>query len=116
MDEESELEDYISSNEDNSKIYLYRIKLSKGTNFIGFSNIIYYNNKNMTLPLGMQLSNKILIDLPALELDEINKKKIRKIELLDNKNDFSKITLKTINIKEFDSKQKEKKLKTEENE
>ena len=116
LDEESELEDYISSNEDNSKIYLYRIKLSKGTNFIGFSNIIYYNNKNMTLPLGMQLSNKILIDLPALELDEINKKKIRKIELLDNKNDFSKITLKTINIKEFDSKQKEKKLKTEENE
>ena len=113
LDEESEIEDYISNNETKNKIYLYRIKLTKGTNFIGFSNIIYYNNKNMTLPLGMQLSNKILIDLHALELEETNEKRIRKIQFLDNKNDFSKIILKTIDIVEFKSKVKEKKTKNE---
>ena len=50
------------------KIYiLYKIKLPKGTNFIAFSNIVLYNNKNMTLPVGMRESNRILIDSKELK-------------------------------------------------
>ena len=63
----------------------------------------------MTLPVGMDMSNKILIDLRSIQLEEVNKKVIRKIQFLDNKNDFSKITLKTIETQEFISKTKEKK-------
>ena len=36
--------------------------------------------------------------------------------MLDNKNDFSKIVLKTIEVKEFESKVKEKKKKVKEEE
>ena len=108
LNEENELESYLENDDGKNKFYLYKIKLNKGTNFIGFSNIIYYNNKNMTLPVGMDLSDKILIDLKSLELEEIDKKVIRKIQFLDNKNDFSKIALKTIEAQEFNSKHKEK--------
>lgn len=113
LNEENEIENYLQNNDGKSKFYLYKIKLNKGTNFIGFSNIIYYNNKNMTLPVGMNISDKILIDLRSLELEEIDKKVIRKIQFLDNKNDFSKILLKTIQVQEFVSKVKEKKKKEE---
>ena len=116
LNEESELEEYLKNEDMKSKFYLYRIKLPKGANFLGFSNIIYYNNKNMTLPVGMNLSNKILIDLPSLELNKINERSITKIQMLDNKNDFSKIVLKTIEVKEFESKVKEKKKKVKEEE
>ena len=109
LSEENELEEYLKNNESKNKFYLYRIRLPKGTNYIGFSNIIYFNNKNMTLPLGMQLSDKILIDLPTLTLFPKNTKSIRKIQLLDNKNDFSKILLKTIEVQEIEAKIKEKK-------
>ena len=84
-------------------IFKNKIKLNKGTNFIGFSNIIYYNNKNMTLPVGMNVSDKILIDLRNLNLEEVDKKTVRKIQFLDNKNDFSKILLKTIQVQELAS-------------
>jgi len=113
LNEENELDNYLQNNDGKSKFYLYKIKLNKGTNFIGFSNIIYYNNKNMTLPVGMNISDKILIDLRTLELEEIDKNVIRKIQFLDNKNDFSKILLKTIQVQEFVSKVKEKRKKEE---
>lgn len=113
LNEEIELENYLQHEDGKSKFYLYKIKLNKGTNFIGFSNIIYYNNKNMTLPVGMDLSNKVLIDLRSIELEEVEKKVIRKIVFLDNKNDFSKIALKNIEVEEFSSKVKEKKKKEE---
>ena len=113
LNEANELENYLQNAEGKNKFYLYKIKLNKGTNFIGFSNIIYFNNKNMTLPVGMNISDKILIDLRNLGLEEVNKKVIRKINFLDNKNDFSKIILKTIEVHEFVSKPKEKKKKEE---
>ena len=116
LNEESEIERYLENDDENKKFYLYKIKLNKGTNFIGFSNIIYYNNKNMTLPLGMDISDKILIDLRTLELNEVNKKVIRKIQFLDNKNDFSKIVLNTIETQELTSKVKEKKKKVKDEE
>ena len=113
LNEEFELESYLQNDDGKSEFYLYKIKLNKGTNFIGFSNIIYYNNKNMTLPLGMDLSSKILVDLRSIELEEVDKKIIRKIKFLDNKNDFSKIALKTIETQEFSSKVKKKQKKEE---
>lgn len=45
------------------KIELYRIDIPEKTNAIFYSNIIYYDNKNQTLPYGMNLSSKVLIDM-----------------------------------------------------
>ena len=99
---QSELEEVLKNESEVNKLYLYKIKLPKETNFIAFTNIIFYDNKNMTLPLGMNLSEKILVDLSNIDLDEINKKKINKICFEDEDDDFSNIVMKSIMVKELE--------------
>ena len=41
---------------------LYKLVLRENTNCLAFSNIMYYNNTNQTLPLGMNVTDGILID------------------------------------------------------
>ena len=52
----------------------------------------------MTLPVGMRESNRILIDTNELELNPVEIKKINIEYLENNKDDFSKIVLKSIKI------------------
>ena len=79
-------------------IYLYKIKLPRGTNFIAFSNIVLYNNKNMTLPVGMRESNRILINTNELKINPVSIKKINIEFLENNRDDFSDIIMKEIEI------------------
>ena len=99
---QSELEEVLKNESEVNKLYLYKIKLPKETKFIAFTNIIFYDNKNMTLPLGMNLSEKILVDLSDINLDEINKKIINKICFEDEDNDFSNIVMKSIMVREIE--------------
>ena len=62
--------------------------------------------------MGMDISDKILIDLRNIDIEE-NKKIIRKIKFMDDNSDFSKISLKTIEVHEILTKVKEKKKKGE---
>ena len=102
LSEKTELDVCLSQNSGNDTIYLYRVKLPRGTNFIAFSNTILYNNKNMTLPVGMNESDKILLDMNDLNLELINTRQIN-IEYLENeKNDFSDLVLKTIEVCEME--------------
>jgi len=57
----------------NDIIYLYKIRLKEGTPILYYSNIIFYDNHNQTLPLGMNLSDEVLIDLNHIKLTETNK-------------------------------------------
>ena len=99
LNEENELNQaMLKSNKNN--IYLYKIKLPKGTNFIAFSNIVLYNNKNMTLPLGMRESNRVLVDSNDLRGVPSEVKTIN-VEYLENKkDDFSDVIMKKIQIYE----------------
>ena len=99
---QSELEEVLKNESEVNKLYLYKIKLPKDTKFIAFTNIIFYDNKNMTLPLGMNISEKILVDLSNINLDEINKKKINKICFEDENDDFSNIVMKSIMVRELE--------------
>ena len=101
---EEELESFIKQDKTKNKIYLYKIKLPKGANYIGFSNIIYFDNKNMTLPVGMNLSTKILINFDELDIIEENIKSLKKLEFENEENDFSKITVKNIELIELKAK------------
>ena len=97
-------ENEISSNirNENNKFNFYKINLKEGTNAIGFTNCIFYDNQNKTLPVGQDLSTKILVDISKLEL-KLKEKKTFKIVEFENKNDdFSKIEIKTINVFEMD--------------
>ena len=60
------------------KIHLHKIAIEEGMNLIYYSNIIYYDNLNNTLPLGMNISDKILIDLEMYDI-RIKKQKIYRI-------------------------------------
>ena len=88
----------IDEENNNKKVFLYKIKLPKGTNFIAFSNIVLYNNKNMTLPVGMQESNRVLIDTNDLKITPEETKKINVQYLKNKKDDFSDIIMKKIEI------------------
>ena len=102
LNEEQELKKYLIKNKLKRKNNLYRIKLPKESNFIGFSNIIFYDNRNMTLPVGMNESDKILVDLASMNLKEVNTKTIGKAYLEDNRNDFSRLIIKTIVVHEIE--------------
>ena len=89
-------------NEDN-KINFYKINLNEGTNAVSFTNCIFYDNQNKTLPVGQDLSTKMLVDISKLNLKLKNKSKFKVVEFEDEHDDFSKIEIKTINVFEFDT-------------
>ena len=88
----------LSNNKSKNNIYLYKIKLPKGTNFIAFSNIVFYNNKNMTLPVGMKESNRILIDTNEMKLNFAEAKEINVQYMRNRKDDFSDVVMKKIEV------------------
>lgn len=50
------------------RINMYRVNLKHGVPAIYFSNIIYYDNANKTLPLGLNISDKVLVDMQDFNL------------------------------------------------
>jgi len=59
------------------EIALYRIDLEENSKVIYFSNSIYYNNYNKTLPIGMEKDAKCLIDLSTHKLEQVDKNDFR---------------------------------------
>lgn len=106
---ESEIKDII--NKDSKKIYFYKFNLREGTNGIAYTNSIFYDNQNKTLPVGQDLSSKILIDVNKLNLLLKNKTTFKILEFEDNKNDFSKMNIKTVYVYEYDTEPKKQEEK-----
>ena len=50
------------------KVNLYRINLKYNMPAVALSNIIFYDNTNKTLPVGMDEGDKILVDLSKIKL------------------------------------------------
>ena len=63
---ESEM-DRILRRKDN-KINFFKINLKKGINAVSFTNCIFYDNQNKTLPIGQDLSSRILIDISKIDI------------------------------------------------
>ena len=100
INEEFEMNNIIEKDED--KINLYKINLKKGINAISYTNIIFYDNQNKTLPVGQDLSTKILIDISKIKLKKESEKQFHMLNFEEKDNDFSKINVKTINVKEYE--------------
>ena len=88
INEELEMNDIIEKDED--KINLYKINLKKGINAISYTNIIFYDNQNKTLPVGQDLSSKILIDISKIRLKKESEKQFHMLNFEEKDNDFSK--------------------------
>lgn len=84
--------------ESNKKeINLHRITINNKVSAIGFSNIIFYNNTNKTLPVGMDYSTGILLNLKGASI-ELKKTKTNNIIIFEN----NKIKATKLNIFEYD--------------
>lgn len=82
--------------EANKLIELIKVDLTNKEHALYMTNIVFFDNQNKTLPIGMDLSSKVVI-----KLDEVNKKFSKKQEfyLIDKIDDF-KVENKKINIYE----------------
>ena len=84
------------------KINFYKFNIKEGIHGVGMTNIIFYDNKNRTLPLGMDLSTKVIVDLQNLKFELKNKKSINIIRFENENDEFSDIEIKPVEIFEYD--------------
>ena len=75
LNEEKALEEYEDDGE--GALNLIKLNVKEGLPLLYYSNIIFYDNNNQTLPLGMDLSSSVLIDCKKLEFKLIGKNKFR---------------------------------------
>ncbi len=69
----------------NTETNLYKINLLEGTKAIPLSNIMYYNNDNQTLPLGMNITSGILLNLKKIKLKNMGSDENYKLEFKTEK-------------------------------
>lgn len=104
---EKEVEEALLNKE--TKINLFKLNLKEKTNAISFTNSVFFDNQNKTLPIGQDLSTKILVDVNKLKLKVKSKNKFKIIEFENEKDDFSKVTIKTVQVTEYDTSVENKK-------
>lgn len=97
---ESEMKRIIKQKE--SKINFYKINLKNGINAISFTNCIFYDNQNKTLPIGQDLSTRILVDISKLDMKIKNKLSFQILCFEKEDDDFSDIKIKTVNVFEYE--------------
>lgn len=104
LDAEKEIENAIKESE-TGKINLYKMNFEKGVKAVAFSNCVYYDNQNKTLPEGMDSDTRILAKILDTDITLQNKKVIRVGLLEDEKDDATKLIIKTINLLEYSVKE-----------
>ena len=100
MNPEAEMKEVIQEKE--SKINFYKIHLKQGSNAISFTNCIFYDNQNKTLPIGQDLSTKILVDVSKLDMKLKGKSSFKMVDFEKDNEDFSTIKIKTITVFEYE--------------
>ena len=93
-------ENALNSNNSEDIIGLYSIHLNPDTPAVGISNIIYYDNFNKTLPIGMDIGDEVLLDMEKLKL-ELKRQKLFRINI---KIDEFNIKTKTVCVYEYEIK------------
>lgn len=88
----------IIQNSQNKEIKIYMINTKSGNKVLYFSNCIYYNNYNKTLPLGMDVSTKCLLDIDKNKLKKISRDDFR----ISTQIDEFKVNTKKVSIYEYE--------------
>ncbi len=81
----------INEAKDADKINLYKVHIKENMPIIAFSNIIYFDNNNKTLPVGMNITDKILLDMSNFNFELKRQKLFRMNHELDEINSNIKI-------------------------
>lgn len=88
----------IIDNSENKEVNVYKVNIKSSDKVIYFSNCIYYNNYNKTLPLGMDVSTKCLLDIDKNKLKKVSKDDFR----ISTQIDEFKVNTKKVNIYEYE--------------
>ena len=83
-------------------INLFKLNIKKKTEGIPFTNIIFYDNQNKTLPIGMDLSSRILLNIRPDDFKNEKNYKFNVINFENEEDEFTKSKVKTINVFEYD--------------
>ena len=75
------------------EVNIYSVLIDEQTNFIPLTNIIYFNNLNDTLPIGMEQGTKVLLDMSKLELKLIEEQSNNVLTFEDEKLKALKINI-----------------------
>ena len=84
--------DAINASNTIDKVNLYKLKIKKDMHLIYNTNIIYYDNTNNTLPLGMNVKQTVLFDMSKYKLD-LKKQKIFRIDKATNDFEFKEMII-----------------------
>ncbi len=91
-------ENAIKDMTEENTIFLYRINVKEKMNLVYLSNIMYFDNYNETLPIGMDISDKILIDMKDYEKVAVKSEEFR---INDEKDEINVVNKKII-VYEYD--------------
>ena len=83
-----------------NKVNLYKMNIKKGINILAFTNCVYYDNQNKTLPVGMDKDTRAIIKLKDTDITLDSKNTVR-IGILEEDDNSSKLSIKTINVLEY---------------
>ena len=92
----------VEEKKEQKEMYLYKINWIEGMPILYYSNIIFYDNFNKTLPIGMDLSDEVLVDLNNCIVTEKARHSFRINYMV---NEFENKNVK-INVIEYDLKKK----------
>ena len=105
FDIERELEQY--KHKEESAIKLIKINIKEDMPLVYMSNIIFFDNTNNTLPKGMNLSTKALIDCDRIEFELIKKTKFKTNKYFNEINQSDKPRIVYIYFEEYNISVKE---------
>lgn len=98
---EEEIQEILQEDK-STKINFYKINLKRGVHAISFTNCIFYDNQNKTLPVGQDLSTKIIVDVAKIDMKLKEKSSFKVVCFEKEKDEFSPVTIKTIRVFEYD--------------
>lgn len=75
------------------EIYIHKIIANENLKYIPLTNIVYFNNLNKTLPLGMDCETKILVNTNSLKYNNIKKEENNILTFKDNKIQVLKLNI-----------------------
>ena len=91
---------------ESGKVNLYKMNFEKDVNAVAFSNCVYFDNQNKTLPIGMDNDTRIIGKIKDADIKLESKKTVR-IAKMDEDDIASKLNIKTINVIEYTVKKVE---------
>ena len=105
LNPENEIEQMLEDKE-TEEINFYKLNLDKGSNAISLTNSVFYDNQNKTLPLGQDISTRILVDMNKIEAQSQMQTQFNILKYADSSNDFSEIKIISVNVEELEFVQK----------